>query len=216
MRKVLLDSCGVLTSPRSRTAQDSDLNLDLSEGATGRLCAAHSCAVWWNRLLQAVSWQSAPLARSGGAGRETCVLVCYDCCYWVSDLHRSHPSLQAPQRPGPCTRSWEVVWGRVLGLAAYEPAQFIRNPWAEREMGLITILQVKDIFCYWVAISLLAKWIKSFLKPQENPEISNQTICKTNKKQQKNWSAHPRVLANRMKCSLELKIIHIIYSLGIH
>ena len=43
---ILLDSCGALTGPRSHKSQDSNLNLDLSEEDSGRLCAAHSCAVW--------------------------------------------------------------------------------------------------------------------------------------------------------------------------
>lgn len=188
-------------------SQDSDLDLDISEEAPGRLCSAHSCAT---EVKQASL--GCVLAWSWGLWEESCALVCFTCCHRISRTLLGPPSLLAHQGLALELGSWIIfsLQVRMLPLGIHDLARAGQKPLCWERNGLHQMLQAEDRFCYRLAISRLAKWRKSYWKHRKNPEILNQTICK---KRKQNQSSHLRALANVV---LELKKIHIIYSVGIH
>lgn len=149
-------------------------------------CAQLNCAVWGATGFSRVC--------PGNLHLWACVL-------WLPWLSPQNVTLlpfsSGPVKPCPWAWSWKAVfcsvcrWGHWY-LDSVTWLTLFRSLCAERGMGLITILQVKDAFSYWVAIPVLAKRRKSFLKHQENSEISNQTLCKKTQNQQ---SLKTRVLS---------------------
>lgn len=131
---LLLDSCGALTRPRSHKSLGSDLNLDLPEEASGRLCTAHSSSVWGGTAFYRLCpgnlhhWPGLEVL----AGR--CVFLCYDPYYWVSrtspqPLFSSGTSEALPLNLelGSCIREDTGAWSLWLGSPHQKPLCWERN-----------------------------------------------------------------------------------------
>lgn len=84
------------------------------------------------------------------------MFLCHNSGFWASrSLPSSMGALQALplvlELKSPITLS---VPGRRLGLGLYDLVHAHQKPLLREDGGLRTSLQVKDPFCYWVAISV--------------------------------------------------------------
>lgn len=155
-------------------SQDSDLDLDISEEAPGRLCSAHSCAT---EVKQASG--VCPGMVLGALRGELCACLFY---LLLQNLQNIAGATLSAGPSGPCSWAGKLNYLQSAGEDAATWNSWPCSGWSEA-----SVLREKTSFikCYRLRIDLViasyfqtGKMKKIILKTSKEPWDLNQTICK--------------------------------------